>query len=71
MIEQTIREDITQRRSNISSQRRAIERATRLQTRVKRKANGEDNKLARALDWHELCTKSHIKKNEEAVCSME
>lgn len=71
LIEQTIREDITQRRSNISNQRRAIERATRLRTRVKRKANGEDNKLARMLNWHELCTKNHIQKNEEAVFSME
>jgi curved DNA-binding protein CbpA len=71
LIEQSIREDITQRRTNISNQRRAIERVTRLRARVKRKANGEDNKLARLLDWHELCTKNHIKKNEEAACTME
>ena len=71
VIEQAIREDIIQRRTNISNQRRAIERVTRLRARVKRKASGEDNKLARVLDWHELSTKFHIKKNEEAVYTME
>jgi curved DNA-binding protein CbpA len=71
VIEQAIREDIIQRRTNISNQRRAIERVTRLRARVKRKANGEDNKLARVLDWHELSTKFHIEKNEEAVYTME
>jgi hypothetical protein len=71
LIEQAIREDIVQRKSNISNQRRAIERATKLRARVKRKANGEANTLARVLDWHEFATKDHIKKNEGAVSSME
>lgn len=71
LIEQAIREDIVQRKSNISNQRRAIERTTRLRARVKRKANGGDNTLARVLDWHEFATKDHIKKNEAAVSSME
>ena len=70
LIEQAIREDIAQRRSNISDQRRAIVRLTRLRSRVRRKTNGEVNTLARVLDWHELSTRDHIKKNEEAVCSM-
>jgi curved DNA-binding protein CbpA len=70
-IEQTIRKDITQYRADIENQRRAIERLTRLQARVKCKANGEDNKLARLLAWHELSAKSHIKTDEEAVCIRE
>lgn len=70
-IEQAIREDIVQRKANISSQKRAIERAARLRDRVKRKSNGKDNTLARVLDWHEISTESHIKKNEEMVSSME
>jgi DnaJ domain len=71
LIEQAIREDIAERKAGISSLRRAIERARRIRDRVKRKANGEDNTLARVLGWHETTTKSHIKKNEEAVSSME
>jgi curved DNA-binding protein CbpA len=71
LIEQAIREDIAERNAGISSLRRAIERARRIRDRVKRKANGEDNMLARVLDWHETTTRSHIKKNEEAVSSME
>jgi len=71
LIEQAIRPDIIQCRINISNQSRAIERMTRLRARVKRKANGEDNKLARMLDWHELSAKYHMKKDEDAVHTME
>jgi len=71
LIEQAIREDIAERNAGISSLERAHERARRLRDRVKRKVNGEDNVLARVLDWHEITAKSHIKKNEEAVGSME
>ncbi len=71
VIEQTIRKDITQYRADIENQRRAIERLTRLRAQVKYKANGEDNKLARVLDWHGVSANSHIKKDEEAVCIME
>jgi len=70
LIEQAIRQDITQRMTNISNQSRAIERVTRLRAQVKRKADG-DNKLARVLDWHELSTKYQIKKDQEAVHTME
>ena len=71
LIEQAIREDIAERRSSISHQNRAAERVTRLRARAKRKADGDDNLLARVLDWHELSIKNHSQKNEEAVCSME
>ena len=71
LIEGAIREDIAQRRSNISSQSRAIERTTKLRARVKRKANGKDNMLAKVLDWHEFSARDQIKKNEAAVSSME
>ncbi len=71
VLEQTIRDDIVMRRSNIANQKRAIERAARLRARVKRKGNGEDNALARVLDWHERSTQDHVKKNEEAVRVME
>ncbi len=55
LIEGAIREDMAQRRANIASHSRAIERTTKLRTRVKRKANGQDNMLAKVLDWHEAC----------------
>lgn len=71
LIEQAIRQDIIQCRVNFSNQSRAIERMTRLRARVKRKANGEDNKLARMLDWHELSAKYRMKKDEEAIHTME
>ena len=71
LIEQAIRADIAERNAGMSSLRRAIERARRIRDRVKRKANGEDNTLARVLAWHETTTRSHIKKSEEAVNSME
>ena len=70
-IEQSIRDDIARRQSSIAEQTRAIERAGKLRARVKRKAGGADNMLARVLDWHERSSKDHIKKNEEAVSSME
>jgi hypothetical protein len=38
---------------------------------VKRKNGGEDNALARVLDWHERSAHEHVRKNEEAVRSME
>jgi curved DNA-binding protein CbpA len=71
LIEQSIRADIAERNAGISSLKRASERARRLRDRVKRKTNGEDNMLARVLDWHETTAKGHIKRNEDAVGSME
>jgi len=71
LIEQAIREDIAERNAGISSLRRAMERARRLRDRVKRKADGQANMLARVLDWHETTAKSRIKQSEEAVGSME
>lgn len=71
LIEEAIREDMAERRANMASQRRAIDRAARLRSRIKRKANGHDNMLARVLDWHESSTRLQIDKNEAAVASME
>ncbi len=71
LIKQSIRDDIASRKSNISDQARAIARVGRLRARVRCKAAGDDNALARVLDWHEHVTKDHIKKNKEAVSSME
>ena len=71
VIEQAIREDIALRKSSIANQRRAVERAAALRARVKRKANNEDNMLARVLDWHEGSAKDNERKNEEAVRAME
>jgi len=71
LIEGAIREDMAQRRANIASQERAIDRAKRLRSRVKRKANGQDNMLVMVLDWHESSTRIQIDKNEAAVASME
>jgi curved DNA-binding protein CbpA len=71
LIEGAIREDMAQRRANIASHSRAIERTTKLRARVKRKANGQDNMLAKVLDWHEASVKDQIKKNEAAVSSLE
>ncbi len=53
LIEQAIREDIARRQASITEQSRAIERAAKLRARVRRKAEGADNMLARVLDWHE------------------
>ena len=71
LIEAAIREDMVQRRANIESHRRAIERTSRLRARVKRKAKGKDNMLAKVLDWHEATSKDQIRKSEAAVSSME
>jgi curved DNA-binding protein CbpA len=71
LIEHTVRDDIGQRKSSIAGLKRAIERLTRLRDRVKRKANGEDNMLAKVLDWHEIVTRNNIQKNEESVRVME
>lgn len=71
LIERTVREDIDQRKAGIASLRRAIDRATRLRDRVKRKANGADNMLAKVLDWHEITTRNNILRHEDSVRSME
>jgi len=71
LIEGAIREDMAQRRANIASHECAIQRTTKLRARIKRKANGTDNMLAKVLDWHEASAKDQIKKNEAAVCSLE
>jgi curved DNA-binding protein CbpA len=71
LIEGAIREDMAQRSANIVSHQRAIERITKLRARVKRKANGKDNMLAKVLDWHEASSRDQIKKSEAAVSSME
>ena len=71
LLEEAIHEDIIQRRTHIANQRRAVDRVTRLRGRVKRRANGEDNQLARILDWHERSAKYLIKKHEAAVQTME
>ncbi len=71
LIEQSICDDIARRQASIVEQTRAIERAAKLRARIRRKAEGADNMLARVLDWHERSSKDHIKKNEEAVASME
>jgi curved DNA-binding protein CbpA len=71
LIEETIREDMAQRRAAVASQRRAIDRVGRLRSRIKRKVNGRDNVLVRVLDWHESSTRMQIDKNEAAVASME
>ena len=71
LIEGAIREDMDQRRANIVGHTRAIERTVRLRKRIKRKANGRDNLLARVLDWHEASSREQIKKGEASVSSME
>jgi chromosome segregation ATPase len=55
----------------MSSLQRAMERARTLRERVRRKSEGRDNMLARVLGWHETSAKTHIKKNEEAIRSMD
>jgi curved DNA-binding protein CbpA len=71
VLAQTIRDDIGLRQTGIANQKRAIERAAALRARVKRKGAGEDNALARVLDWHESAAKDSVRKNEDAVRSME
>jgi curved DNA-binding protein CbpA len=71
LIEGAIREDMAQRRANIAGHERAIERTARLRARIKRKANGKDNMLAKVLDWHQASAKDQIKKNQAAVTSLE
>jgi curved DNA-binding protein CbpA len=70
-LEEAIHEDIIQYRTHISNQRRAVERVTKLRGRIKRRASGEDNQLARILDWHERSAKYLIRKHEAAVQTME
>jgi curved DNA-binding protein CbpA len=71
LIEGAIREDMDQRRASIAAHRRAIDRTAALRKRIKRKANGRDNLLARVLDWHEACSREQIRKSELSVSSME
>ena len=71
MLAQTIRDDIGLRKTSIANQQRAMERAATLRARVKRKGNGDDNALARVLDWHASSAKDSVRKNEDAVRAME
>jgi curved DNA-binding protein CbpA len=63
LVEHAIRQDISDRKSSISHQKRAAERLASLRARTKRKAQGEGNLVAGVLDWHELAIKNHIKKH--------
>ena len=71
LLEQAIRQDIAEREAQMSGLQRAMKRARTLRERVRRKSEGRDNMLARVLDWHETSAKTHIKKNEEAIRSMD
>jgi curved DNA-binding protein CbpA len=71
LLEQAIRQDVAEREAQMAGLQRAMERARTLRDRVKRKSEGRDNMLARVLDWHESSAKTHIKKNEEAIRSMD
>ncbi|MGH6734768.1 MAG: DnaJ domain-containing protein [Methyloceanibacter sp.] len=71
LIEQAIRDDIADRKGSVVHQKRAAERLGRLRGRARRKANGEDNLVARVLDWHGLAIQNRIKKHEESVLFLE
>jgi curved DNA-binding protein CbpA len=71
LLERAIRQDIAEREAQMSGLQRAMERARILRERVRRKSEGRDNMLARVLDWHESSAKTHIKKNEESIQSMD
>jgi len=71
LIEQAIREDIDARKGSVAHQKRASERLTKLRARTKRKGQGDDNLVARVLDWHELAIHNHIKKHEESIRFLE
>jgi hypothetical protein len=71
LIEEAILKDILQHRAHISHQRRAIERVTKLQGRVKYRSSDAENRLDRVLNWHEHSAKYFIKKDKAAVRTME
>ncbi|HUU25302.1 MAG TPA: DnaJ domain-containing protein [Methyloceanibacter sp.] len=71
LIEQAIREDITARKTSVSHQQRAGERLAKLRAQIKRKAEGDDNLVARVLDWHELAIQNRIKKHEDSIRFLE
>lgn len=71
LIEEAIQKDILQHRAHISHQRRAIERVTKLQGRVKCRSSDAENRLDRVLNWHEHSAKYFIKKDKAAVRTME
>lgn len=71
LIEQAIRDDIATRKASVSHQKRAGDRLARLRARTKRKGQGDDNLVARVLDWHELAIQKHIKKHEESIRFLE
>lgn len=71
LIEQAIRDDIAARKASVVHQQRAAERLAALRARTKRKAEGNDNLVARVLDWHEVAIRNHIKKHEDSVRFLE
>jgi hypothetical protein len=71
LIEEAIQEDIKQRMAHIVSQKRAIERARSLRDCLKHKANSTDNRLARVLAWHERSARYLLKKDEDAIGTLE
>jgi curved DNA-binding protein CbpA len=71
LIEQAIRDDIAARKASVIHQQRAAERLAALRARTKRKAEGNDNLVARVLDWHEVAIRNHIKKHEDSVRFLE
>jgi hypothetical protein len=71
LIEQAIRNDIAERKASVAHQKRAVERVAKLRARAKSRAKGDDNLMARVLDWHEASIKNHIRRSKDSVCSLE
>lgn len=54
-------------KTKIASLRRAKDRAEKMRTRILRRTEGEENKLAKMFDWHANHTQEMILKLEQAI----
>lgn len=67
VIEDAIKRDVAELDKHVASQRRAVQRAEQLRSRLKCKSADQESLMARLLDWHERAAIHLIKKNEHTM----
>jgi curved DNA-binding protein CbpA len=67
VIEDAIKRDVSELEQHIASQRRAVQRAEQLRSRLKCKSADQESLMAKLVDWHEQAAIHLIKKNEHTM----
>lgn len=67
VIEDAIKRDVAELEQHIATQRRAVQRAEQLRSRLKCKSAEQESLMGRLIDWHGQAASHLIKKNEHTM----